>query len=215
MLPLLGACAPQVEATIPVSAVFDAGARTISTETPLVLRIPQPSDENCSKDLDRLVTALRKFTPIAVPGRCTNDDGDTFAEVETVLAIMPANRTPSAARLFTLLVGPSASVRGSYLLTFRVTEKVDVVAKAIQGEDAGPFELDPAKITFHLKNDGAAEAALVPGEVFVNGKPQIGLPGTARLPPGGALDIALSDLGARYVADGNAYAFAALGTAAW
>jgi hypothetical protein len=212
-LALLAACAPQVEATIPISAVSSVTAGAKALDTTLLLRIPQSSEEDCKSGLKSTIATLQTFTPIQGTGRCLAIEGDNFAEVETALAIMPAGGTPPPSRLFILIVGITASEGRQ--LSFRVTRPLDEIAKALNDNYADSTDLGPPAIILNLRNDGAAPVALLPSQSFVDGKPMIGgSADTTTLAAGATVSFRLSDVASRYLAQANSYPFATLAATA-
>jgi hypothetical protein len=208
-LALLAACAPQVEATIPISTVSSITAGTKFQDTALLLRIPESSEDDCKTGLKSTVATLQTFTPIQGTGRCLAIEGDNFAEVETALAIMPEGAAVPPSRLFILELG--ATGPEGRQLSFRVTRPLEEIAKALNQNYAESTDLGPPAIILNLRNDGAAPIALLPNQSFVDGKPVMGGPAdTATLAPGASVSFRLSDVASRYLADANAYTFATL-----
>jgi hypothetical protein len=208
-LALLAACAPQVEATIPISAVSSVTAETKTFDTTLLLRIPQSSERDCNDSLKSVVVTLQTFTPIQGSGRCLDIEGDYFSEVETALAIMPVGGPVPPSRLFILEV--DATAPEGRKLSLRLTRRLEEIAKAINANYAESTDLDPPDVVLHLRNDSAASIALLPNQSFVNGKPMIGGPAEiTNVAAEASVSIRLSDVASRYLAEANAYRFATL-----
>ena len=205
-LPLLAACAPQVESTIYLADVAKVLADGTALETPALLRIPQSGEEDCKKGLAGLIEKVRALAPITGKGQCVSLDGDQLAEVETVVQIVTATSSYDPANLFALVVAPADEGHAS--LSFKVLKPIDEVIKAIASDDAPSTDFKPTKFVLHLNNDGRGSVDLVPGETFVDNEPHLAGGPPVTLQRRGEVAIRFSDVAAAFTEKGNSYNFA-------
>ena len=69
-LPLLAACAPEIESTVYVQDVLSAASAHKALSVPAVLRVPQSSEEGCVKGLPRVSENLKALAPVSGQGKC-------------------------------------------------------------------------------------------------------------------------------------------------
>jgi hypothetical protein len=208
-LPLLAACAPEIESTVylkDATAAFSSGKPVL---VPALLRIPQSSEESCNKGLPELIANLKELAPVTGKGKCIEKEGDQLAEIETSMVIVAPPVSVEGAQLFILEVA-SPDMGDSLDLSFRLTRPLDEIVKALAANsDELQAEFDPARFILTLNNDlQDVPFDLAPKHVFVDGKP--GMPESApvRLDYRGAVEIRFSDVASEYVAAANGYHFA-------
>jgi hypothetical protein len=210
-LPLLAACAPQIETTIYLADVERAVAEGKAIETPALLRIPQAGEEDCNKGLAALIEKVKTLAPATGKGQCISKDGDQLAEVEIGIQIATAEASIGAANLFALIV--SRDEDGNGALSFHVLKPIDEIVKALAPPDAMSTDFDPTKFILHINNDGSGPVELRPGEVFVDGEPHLAGGEPVTLQRRGEVEIRFSDVAAAYTEKGNSYSFATLAMA--
>jgi hypothetical protein len=208
-LPLLAACAPQFESTVYVRDIDDALSSGEAIAIPATLRVPQSGSDTCREKLGGLVENLGKLTPIKGAGKCVEDNGDSFAEVETSVTLQP----PGAAAadeppLFTIAIADGATA-GTHDLVFAMNQALADVVKAVDPEESDP-EFDPARFTLVVSNDGNGSVNLTPGEVFLDDHAAMPGDGPVTLDRRHDATIRLSDVASRYVAEGKGYHFATI-----
>jgi hypothetical protein len=208
-LPLLGACAPQFESTVYVRDIDDVLASGKALAIPATLRVPQSGADTCKEKLAELVENLGKLTPISGEGKCIEDDGDAFAELETSVTIEP----PGAAAedetpLFTIAIAEGATA-GTHDLVFAMNKSLADVVEAVDAAESST-DFDPARFTLVVSNDGNRSVEMTPGEVFLDDKAVMPPDGPVTLDRRHDATIRLSDVASRYVAEGNGYHFATI-----
>jgi hypothetical protein len=208
-LPLLAACAPQVESTIYLADVQKVLADGKALETPALLRIPQGGEDDCNKGLAALIEKLKTLAPVTGKGQCISKDSDELAEIETAIQIVTPDSTYDAANLFALVVTPPGA-DGNVSLSLKVLKPIDEVVKALASDDSLSTDLDPTKFIVHINNDGADAVDLKPGEVFVDGAPHLAGGDPVNIARRGDVEIRFSDVAAAYTEKGNSYTFATL-----
>jgi hypothetical protein len=72
-LPLLAACAPEIESTIYTRDIDDALESGKPLAIPATLKVPQTGSDTCAESLPKLVENLGKLTPIKGAGKCIED----------------------------------------------------------------------------------------------------------------------------------------------
>jgi hypothetical protein len=208
-LPLLAACAPQVESTIYLADVQKVIEDGKALETPALIRIPQSGEEDCKKGLDALIEKFKALAPTTGKGQCISKDGDQLAEIETVVQIVTADSTYDAANLFALEAGkPDADGRIS--LSLHVLKPIDEIVKALAPEDAPSTDFTPTKFIVRINNDGRDAIDLQPGEVFVDGEPHLMAGDPVSLQRRGEVEIRFSDVASAFAEKGNSYTFATI-----
>lgn len=209
-LPLLAACAPEVESTIYTADLAKVAASGESLSVPAVLRIPQSSEDDCKKGLDQLIANLKTLAPVSGRGTCIEKSGDQLAEIETEMVIATPGSDIPEPNLFLLEVGP-AGEHGSPL-KFRMLKPIDTITKALTaGSDAFQTDFDPAKFIFTLNNDGEAGVTLYPAEVFLDGiatTPEANV--TKQLGRRDTTEVRFSDVASSWVELGSGYTFGSL-----
>src|SRR3982751_2125087 len=73
-LPLLAACAPEIESTVYLADVQTALDKGEAVSIPAVLRIPQGGEDECKKGLDALIEKLKALAPVTGKGQCISKD---------------------------------------------------------------------------------------------------------------------------------------------
>jgi hypothetical protein len=205
-LPLLAACAPQVESTVHLSDVQKVLATGNAIATPATLRIPQPSEDDCKTDLDKLVEKLRALAPIEGTPTCIEQGGDEFIEAITAIQIItPTSKIPYA-NLLALDLQPDAD--GNIAMSLDVLRKVDDVAEKLTGDSAS-LSLDPTKFIISIDNDTGADVDALPGEVMLDGKPHLAIDPPITIGKGSKIEIGFNDVAIAYLEDGHAYQFVA------
>jgi hypothetical protein len=210
-LPLLAACAPQVESTIDVSAIQKAIASGAAVQVPALLRIPQSSEDDCKKGLDALVLKLKALAPVTGNGLCMESDGDQLAEIPTALQVVTPDAPFDAKNLFLI---EAATADGKTGLTFRMLKPIEEITKALTADEDGyTTDFDPAKFILKLANDTAGTVAFYPEQLFIDDKPH--LPDAANpvvIDAGSTVTLKFSDVAAAFVEAGNSYGFGAFTT---
>ncbi len=210
-LPLLAACAPQVESTIYLTDVHKVLEDGQALATPALLRIPQSGEDDCKKGLADLVAKIATLTPVTGKGKCISKDGDQLAEIETSVQIVTPSSAIDPVNLFTLVAG-AADANGNIPLSFHVLKSLDEIAKAIAPDDHTASDFTPTKFILHINNDGRDAATLTPGEVFVDGEPHLAGGDPVTIQRRTEVEIRLSDVAASFTEKGNNYVFATLAT---
>ncbi len=214
-LPLLTACVPQVDATVPLSAVFTAGNDEAAVSVPATLAIPQRDSAQCIEDLPALAASLRTVMPITAAPTCSgNDAAQHYAVFATELAIIPLGADRPHGQLF--VIEDEASYEGggeSHTLTLLAMRTYAEVAALVGAgtPPAGPIPIDALPVlTINLSNDTAVPAGIQYFAAFVDGEPVTEESGPLSLEPGGTVIVRLPDVGAAIVAQGNGYRFATI-----
>jgi hypothetical protein len=205
-LPLLAACAPQIESTVYLADVQKVLADGKALETPALLRIPQSGEEDCKKGLTALIEKVKALAPVTGKGQCISKDGDQLAEVETSIQIVTPDSTYDAANLFALVA--TAGDNGETTLALHVLKPIGDVVKALAPPDAMSTDFDPTKFVLHINNDGSGAVDLMPGEVFVDGEPHLAGGDPITLQRRGEAEIRFSDVASAFTEKGNTYTFA-------
>ncbi|MEQ1901397.1 MAG: hypothetical protein ABL866_11755 [Devosia sp.] len=211
-LPLLAACAPEVETTIylaDVQAALDSGK---SVAVPATLRIPQSGKEDCEKGLPDLVAKLKAFAPVKTEGKCVDGKDSTLAEIGTELQIVAGDATYDPVNLFVLEVATTDEGRSD--LTFHMLKPIEDVVKGLAAEGTPQTDFDPSKFIIHVNNDGAGSVELVGNHVFIDDKPAFADSGEATtVDRRGEVTIKFSDVASSFVEQGNSYWFVTVGPA--
>lgn len=210
VLPLLAACAPEIEATILVNDIEQAVTAGSSKSVPAILRVPQGSSDGCTENLQRLIDNLSTLAPVTGKGQCIEKDGDNLAEIETGMVIAAAGAPVDERSLFVLTATPNEDDL-VYTLTFGLTRTLDEVVKVL-ATDSNEIqaEFDPAKFIFKLTND-ADWAIYVRGQtVFFDGRLALPEMDPPTLQPQSSIEIVFSDVASVHAEAGNAYHFATL-----
>jgi hypothetical protein len=207
-LPLLAACAPELESTIYVRDIDEAVASGKVVEIPATLRVPQSGADACAASLPKLVENLGALTPVKGSGTCSEDGSDAFAEIETSVAIAPAGAVADPTPLFEILIADGAAA-GSHELTFVMNTSLAEVVESVD-PDQSSTDFDPAKFTLTISNDGSGPVSLTPAEVFLDDNAAMPADGAITLDRRHDAKIILSDVAADYVAEGKGYRFATL-----
>lgn len=210
-LPLLAACAPQVESTIYLADVQKVLEDGQALATPAVIRIPQEGEEECKKGLEALIEKYKALAPTTGKGQCISKDGDQLAEIETEVQIVTADAAIAEPNLFALVVTSGGD--GSTILAFHALKPIADVVKALASENAMSTDLDPTRFYIHINNDGRETVSLVPGEVFVDGEPHLAGGPAIDLQRRGEVMLKFNDVAASYTELGNSYTFATIAAA--
>jgi hypothetical protein len=206
-LPLLAACAPQVESTVYVSDLQKVLADNQALATPALIRIPQGGEDDCKKGLAALVEKFKALAPTTGKAQCISKDSDELAEIETQIQIVTKGSSFDPVNLLTLEIGdPDAD--GNATLALHMLKPVADIVKALADENAMSTEMDPTKFTLHINNDGRDAMSLVPGEVFIDGKPHLMNDGPVSIDRRGEIEIKFSDVASAFTEQGNSYIFA-------
>jgi hypothetical protein len=209
-LPLLAACAPELETTIYLSDVTRAAGGE-QVEIPALLRIPQTSEDECNKGLDGLIEKLRALSPVTGKGQCITKDGDNLAEVETSAYVIAEDASAPDPALVLIRVGEDRNTGGKDLRLV-LTKSVPEITTALASDLSMQTDFDPTRFIIELQNDTNAVASIYPDHVFVDGKPGFYDPGNpVSLDRRRSLEIKLSDVASDYVSAAGAYAFASVG----
>jgi hypothetical protein len=212
-LPLLAACAPEIESSVYVQDVVTVVQQDQAISVPAILRIPQGSEDECKKGLDDLIKKLSAIAPTTGKGKCieksNNNTTDQLAEIETQMVIATPDAAFDAKNLFLLEVKPTANP-GEVDLTFRLLKPIDEIVAALASPDQMQAEFDPALFVFTLNNDGAGDIQYLPNHVFLDGEPGLPENGVLSLERRKAVEIKFSDVASAWAEKGNAYRFATI-----
>jgi len=210
-LPLLAACAPQVESTVYVSDLQKVLADNQALATPALIRIPQGGEDDCKKGLAALVEKFKTLAPTTGKAQCISKDGDELAEIETEIQIVTKDSSFDAANLLTLEIGtPDAD--GNATLALHMLKPVTDIVKALADDNSMSTEMDPTKFTVHINNDSRDAISLAPAEVFIDGKPHLADGGPVPVDRRGEIEIKFSDVASAFTEEGNSYIFASFPT---
>lgn len=208
-LPLLAACAPEIESTIYMQDVLTVASEQKALSVPATLRVPQSSQEDCIKGLPRLVESLKTLAPVSGLGKCIEKDGDQLAEIETEMAITVPGALFDPKNLFILETGmPDAD--GSIPLQFRLTRTLDEIVEVLAAEGEFQTEFDPARFILTVNNDSPGSVRLAGNQVFVDGQPHLPEMEPLTLERRKSVEIVFSDVASEYVSDANPYRFATI-----
>ncbi|MEQ1771652.1 MAG: hypothetical protein ABL879_17630 [Devosia sp.] len=215
-LPLLAACAPEVESTIYVADIETAVTSDAAVSVPAVLRVPQQGEDECKAGLDALIERLKAIAPVTGKGQCISKDqdgsGTQLAEVETALQLIPAGGTVPDGNLFAIEVATTDA--GAYDLTFKMLKPIGDVVKALQTGDSMQTEFTATRMIFTLNNDGADPVTVTGNHVFLDNKPAIiDLTDPVEIARRGEAVLRFSDVAATHVEQGNSYWFATISPA--
>jgi len=207
-LPLLAACAPEIESTVYVQDVITVASEQESLSVPALLRIPQSSEESCLKGLPRLIENLKALAPVSGKGKCVEQEGDQLAEIETQMVITTAGVTFDPKNLFVLETGvPNGD--GSLSLEFRLTRTLDEIVKALAANsDELQADFDPARFIISVSNDSDGSVRLAGNHVFVDGEPHLLETEPLMLERRKSVEIVFSDVASEYVSAAKPYRFA-------
>jgi hypothetical protein len=205
-LPLLAACAPQVDSTIHLSDVQKVLSSGTAVAAPATLHIPQPSAEDCKQDLGTLIEKLKALTPITGTPACIEQGGDEYIEATTAIQIVTPASKLAGANLLALEVQPDTD--GNIAMSLNVLRKVGDIAEALTGDSAS-LTLDPTKFTIRIDNDTGADLDALPGEVMLDGKPHLAVDPPITIGKGTQIEIGFNDVAIAYLEDGHAYQFIA------
>lgn len=207
-LPLLAACAPEIESTVYVQDVLTVASEQQALNVPAVLRIPQSSEESCLKGLPRLIDNLKALAPVTGKGKCIEKEGDQLAEIETEMVVTTAGVAFDPNNLFVLETGvPNGD--GSLALEFRLTKTLDAIVKALAANsDELQAEFDPAKFIITINNDSESSIALAGNHVFIDGEPHLPEMEPLTLERRKSVEIIFSDVASEYVSDAKPYRLA-------
>ena len=213
-LPLLAACAPEIESTVYLTDVQSAIDKGEPISVPALLRIPQSGEDDCKKGLTDLVEKLKAFAPVTGKAQCISKDqhgsGTQLAEIETQVQIVPAGKDVAQPNLFVIEAKPADNGRTD--LTFKMLKPVADVIKALTPPDAMSVDLDPSFFILHINNDGAGPADLTASNVYVDGKPMVAENAAPlSIERRGEVQITFSDVASSWVEAGNSYFFATIG----
>ena len=206
-LPLLAACAPQVESTIYLADVQKVLADGQALSTPAVIRIPQSGEDDCKKALPDLIAKLKALAPVTGKAQCISKDSDELAEIETAVQIVTPASTYDAANLFALVATPGTT-DGTVSLSFHVLKPIDDVIKALAADDSMSTDMDPTKFILHINNDTTGGIDLSPGETFVDNEPHLAGGDPLSVQRRGEIEIRFSDVASAFTEKGNNYTFA-------
>jgi hypothetical protein len=216
-LPLLAACAPEVESTIYLADIQDAIDKGEPIAVPALLRIPQAGEDECKKGLEALVEKLKALAPVTGKSQCISrqdatGQGTQLAEIETKLQIVAAGGAVDPVNLF--VVEAANTDEGRTDLTFKMLKPISEVIEALKADDSMQIDFDPAKFIIHINNDASGTVEIAGNTVFADGKPV--LPetgGSISLDRRSEVEIRFSDVASTYVEQGNSYWFVTVGPA--
>ena len=206
-LPLLAACAPEVETTINLSDVQKVLASGTALAAPATLRIPQSSEDDCKKGLADLIAKVKAMAPVSGPGQCVERNGDELAEINTAIQIVTPKSNVDPVNLLALNAAPDAD--GNIALSVHVLKPLGDVVKALMPDSGVSVTLDPTRFTVHVNNDLAADVDALPGEVFVDGTPHLAVDPPLTIAARQSIEIRFNDVAASFLEKGNAYQFIA------
>ena len=207
-LPLLAACAPEIESTVYVQDVLSAASAHKALSVPAVLRVPQSSEEGCVKGLPRLIENLKALAPVSGQGKCIEKEGDQLAEIETEMVITVTGVAFDPKNLF-VLEAATAGADGSIDLAFRLTRPLDEIVKALAANsDELQADFDPAKFIITVNNDTAGSVLLAGNQVFIDGEPHLPEMEPQALERRKTVEIRFSDVASEYVSGAKPYRFA-------
>lgn len=215
-LPLLAACAPEIESSIYMQDVVAVAGKGEAISVPAILRVPQGSKDECEKGLAQLIANLATLAPTTGEGKCiektNNGTTDQLAEIETQMVIATPDSPFDAKNLFLLEVAPVAGAApGTHDLTFRLLKPIgDIVKVLSDGSGQMQVEFDPAIFLFNLVNDGAGSVSVLPNQVFLDDLPRLPEMGAVTVDRREDATLKFSDVAAAYVEQANAYRFATI-----
>jgi hypothetical protein len=213
-LPLLAACAPEIESTVYVQDVLTVAAEQKPLNVPAVLRIPQSSEDSCLKGLPKLIENLRALAPVTGKGKCIEKEGDQLAEIETEMVVTTMGVQFDPKNLFVLETAASDG-DGVIALEFRLTRALDEIVKALAANsDELQAEFDPAKFIITVNNDSAGSISLSGNHVFIDGEPHFSEMEPLVLEHRKAIEIVFSDVASEYVSDARPYRLATVAVTA-
>lgn len=205
-LPLLAACAPQVESTIHLSDVQKVLKTGKAIAAPAILRIPQSTEDDCKNELASLVDKLKDLTPIDGTPSCVQQGGDNFVEATTAIQIATPESKFAYANLMALNVQPDSD--GNIALSLNVLRKVTSVVQKLTG-DTSAVSLDPTQFTITIDNDTGLDVDALPGEVMLDGKPHLAIDPPITIGKGSRVEIKFNDVAVAYLEESNSYQFLA------
>jgi hypothetical protein len=207
-LPLLAACAPEIESTLYVQDAIEAASDQKPVSVPAVLRIPQSSEESCLKGLSRLIENLKALAPVSGKGKCIEKEGDQLAEIETQMVVVVPDIAFDPKNLFVLEVG-TADLGRTLDLSFRLTRTLDEIVKALAANsDELQAEFDPAKFIITINNDSDSGVSLAGNHVFIDGEPHLLEMEPVPLERRRSVEIVFSDVASEYVSGAKPYRLA-------
>jgi hypothetical protein len=215
-LPLLAACAPEIEATLKVSeiaAVAEGGSPVV---VPALIRIPQQGSDECKKGLAALIEKLKALAPVTGEGQCISKDqhgsGTQLAEIETAVQLVPAGTDIAEPNLF--VIEAAMTDEGHTDLTFKMLRPIGDVISALQAENPMQVSFDPSVFLLRFENDTADKMELLASHVYIDGEPILSENGGGYdLRPNKTVTLQFSDVASSYVEGGNSYYFVTVGPA--
>jgi hypothetical protein len=206
-LPLLAACAPEIESTVRLSDVLKVAYDGKAFFVPAVLRVPQGSEDSCNKGLANLITNLGYLAPVTGAGSCIQKDGDQLAEIETSMLVANIDSEQPDKSLFVLAVSSVDEV--TYDLSFVLNQPIDEIVMALAANsDEMQADLDPAIFTFTLTNDAENAFGVSGYTVFIDEQPSLPDTTPVTLAPNTSAKLVFSDVASAYAEVGNKYTFA-------
>lgn len=217
-LPLLAACAPEIESTLYLKDVLAAVSDATVKQVPAVLRIPQSSEESCNKGLAALIEKLRPLAPVTGDGKCIEKSGDQLAEIETRLDLVPDGATGDSTNIFFVdirLAADATTDAPRLALSFRLGMSLSDLITALAADSSElTADFDPAKFIFTLNNDVEGQTLDVsPQQVFADRAPAMPADPPITLGYRDQTELTLSDVASEYVAKAKEYEFAILAPA--
>ncbi|MEO6394365.1 MAG: hypothetical protein ABIO40_00460 [Devosia sp.] len=213
-LPLLAACAPEVESSLYLSDIEAAVTSNAAISVPAVLRVPQQGEDECKAGLEALIEKLKALAPVTGKGQCVSKDQDgssvQLAEIETALQIVPAGGSFDPLNLFAVEV--ATTDEGRYDLTFKMLKPVGDVIKALSSDESMQTQFTPTRFILTLNNDTAGSMEVAGNHVFIDNKPALpGVSDSTQLARRAEAVIRFSDVAGTHVEQGNDYWFATIG----
>lgn len=210
-LPLLAACAPEIESSIYMQDVAKVASTGESLSVPAVLRVPQSSEEACLKGLAALIEKFKELAPVTSEGKCveknTGSSTDQLAEIDTQMVIALPDGGFDAKNLFVLVVEPTDET--SYNLSFQLLKPIAEIVKLLAADSNElTADFDPANFIFSLENDMEGDIQLLPNTIFVDGEPGLPELGPRSLARRDHVELVFSDVASAYVEKANSYRFA-------
>ena len=212
-LPLLAACAPEIESTVYLADVQTAIDKGEPVSVPALLRIPQSGEDDCKKGLSALVDKLKTLAPVTGKAQCISKDqhgsGTQLAEIETQVQIVKAGTEVAEPNLF--VIEAATTDEGATDLSFKMLKPIADVIAAVQPPDAMSVDFDPSFFILSLNNDTAGTVEASVSNVYVDGKPMVAENAApVSIDRRGSIEIRFSDVASSFVEAGNSYFFATI-----
>ena len=214
---LIAACAPEIEGRLYLADIDEAAKGSDSVIITADLRIPESSEDECNKGLERLAAKLKAITPLADDGTCVEVDNNQFSQFAIDLPLAAEGVSLDTAYLAEMRVSPVSDAMGDGMaLTLTMNRTLTDVQDAIgRGKDAGisitAGSDEQPKFVFTIENDLRDPVRLVANYVFVDDEPY--LPGANEpitLNRRDSVEIRFSDVVAAHIAEAHGFSFATI-----